>query len=394
MTSGMCYVACNDAERQRLDHLVRKGGLERPAPGVYADATWWHDLNPLEQHVWLAKALAQKHPEWIFCYTTAAAIWGLSLSYARLSTVHVAVPANSHRRNSALVTFHRFASIDVDVRDGVKVTNCVRTALDCMRTLPFSNGLAVADAAIRLNGWDDLCLARRLKEDHLPKLHGLSRAKLVALLADARSESGGESIARANIIRAGFVLPELQFVVDSPTGGRPYRVDFAWLPDQLALSSLSRTDTRSTGSSFQAESKPETYPDHGQQYEHPGYGQSNMHCNPIFGELDGRIKYEDSRMAPTGSLDTLLAERRRESELTLASDAILRLSFAEANSIASLTRKLDAYNIPHICDRLELTENARHSKREIENYLRLNAVANESAAKRMDFIMSSREATR
>lgn len=389
MTSGMCYVAGNDAERQRLDHLVRKGSLARPTSGVYADAAWWHDLNPLERHIWLAKALAQKHPEWVFCYTTAGAIWGLSLSYARLSTIHVAVPANSHRRNSNLVTFHRFASIDVDVRDGVKVTNCVRTALDCMRTLPFSNGLAVADAATRLNGWDDLHLARYLEKNHLPKLHGITRARLVALLADARSESGGESIARANIIRAGFALPELQFTVDSPMDGRPYRVDFAWLPQQLALDQPARAYDKNIGSNHQT--KPGLGV--GRRRGQPRNSQPNTHCDPIFGELDGRIKYEDSRMAPKGPLDALLAERRRESELTLASDAILRLSFNEANSIADLTNKLNAYGVPRVCDRLELTENARHSKREIENYLCLNAVASRSAAKRMDFIMSRREAT-
>ena len=51
--------------------------------------------------------------------------------------------------------------------------------------------------------------------------------------ADERAESGGESLVRAIIIDAGFVLPELQVEMEDPMGtGSVVRVDFHWrLPD-------------------------------------------------------------------------------------------------------------------------------------------------------------------
>lgn len=358
MHDTQCFLPKNDAERQLLNRMVNEGKLVRPAPGIYANATWWRNADPISRHASLVRALARRHPNWVFCHTSAAVVWRLSVPYGRLAKVHVATPIESHYRNNSAVIFHRFSRINYVEHDGVRVTTCERTAIDCMRTLPLASGLAVADSAARSQGWDDLYLAQRLKEEQLPKLHGITRAKLAALLVDARSESGGESIARTNIIRAGYALPELQYEVRSRTDGRPYRVDFAWMPK-------GHVGDANSGQTGDAAGTPQRI---------------------IFGELDGKIKYQNSQMAPTGALDVLLAERRRESELTLASDAILRLSYEEADSITLLADKLDIFGVPRVCEPLTFTKDARHNRCEISSYLRLNEQTSESAAKRLRFL--------
>lgn len=227
------------------------------------------------------------------------------------------------------------------------MTNAERTAIDCMRTLPFAYGLAVADSATRARGWSDLHLAHHLFTTSMGRPHGICRARLVALLADGRSESGGESIARANMIREGFTLPDLQVEVPKLAGGCPYRVDFAW----------------------------------GHSAGDPTDGA------PIYGECDGRIKYTDPTILGNGdTVDALLRERRRESRLTLTSSSIVRFSPEEAKSRTVLSRLLETFDVPRACQPLVFTRDARHNMKEIRRYLVANCTKSDSAKLRLDFL--------
>jgi very-short-patch-repair endonuclease len=81
------------------------------------------------------------------------------------------------------------------------VTTPTRTVLDCIRTLPLGEALAVADSALRLEIVDPdelLAAAAQLRGPHR------RRIREVVGLADARAESVLESALRAILIEAGI----------------------------------------------------------------------------------------------------------------------------------------------------------------------------------------------
>lgn len=340
---GMCYHTADAAERKRLDRRVQRGDLIKPLRGMYADRGWWNQLNPIERHIAVVHCLARIHPDWVFCGVTAAALLGFSVPFGAMGTIHVARVEGSRFRSTTTIRFHRLSRCPTVEVHGIRVTNPERTAIDCMRTLPFADGLAIADSATRSNNWDTFHLACYLAESDLGPIHGICRARLVALMVDSRSENGGESIARASMIREGIALPELQAEVVAPMAGQSYRVDFAW--------------------------------------RIPGNAQM------VYGELDGRIKYTDAAMLGNGdALDVLLRERRRESELSLSCQAIVRFSLEEARAHANLARRLEAFGVPRVRAPLAFTTDARHNIGEIRSYLQANLPDGPSAANRLAFL--------
>lgn len=350
-TSPCTYLRpATKGERSRLDRAVEKGRLVRPYPNTYVPTEWWVEQDPLTQHLCRAHACSAIHPNWIFCSATAAALWGLQPPYEQLGKLQVVVPQRKHPQNTALVTFHRCDSLESVSLAGIRVTTCERTAVDCMRTFPPLDGLAIADSAIRRTNSDNLHLAKYLSEKVEAKLRGLARARLISLLADGKSESGGESIARGNMICCGFALPNLQEEVIGKVDGRRYRVDFSWAVDGTGAGPKGR----------------------------------------IFGELDGRRKYIDKVMASGDSIDAILSERHRESELTLQCQAIVRFSYQEACSPRLLSRKLDAFGIPRVCEPLTFTASAKHNEGEVLRYLKANAACNPSARERLNYLVDQR----
>ena len=121
--------------------------------------------------------------------------------------------------------------------------------------------------------------------------------------ADARSESGGESIARAAMIQHGFALPELQVALPRPLDRRrSYRVDFLW--------------TRLDGSR-------------------------------VIGEFDGMQKYEDAALRGGRTPMRVLAdEQHREAQLPLYGMPIMRFSSKDVANTGRFVKLLDQYGIP------------------------------------------------
>lgn len=347
---GICYSPTSEAERKHLDRQVKNGSIVKPMHGAYTDASWWNDLTPLQRTICLAKTCAQKCPHWVFCGATAAALWGLSPAYSQLQRLHIAVPARAKYRNTDLVQCHRLQFVETERLNGVTVTTPEQTTIDCIRSFPLADGLGIADAATRTFQWDNLYVLRALAMRPEVRLRGIGRARMVALLADGLSESGGESAARANIVRAGFQLPELQVEVPGIVNPwQTHRVDFAWIAQDGTA--------------------------------------------PLYGELDGRIKYTDQSFLKGGdTIDALLRERRRESELTVSSRAIVRLSYPEARSLLTLTTKLDAFGVPRVQQQpLELNGDTRHDLAKVVNYLELNVDKNSTVDDRLKYVESHRD---
>lgn len=94
-----------------------------------------------------------------------------------------------------------------EARDGV--TSPLRTVLDCARTLPFDEALAIADSALRSRMVDRAELRRAAAKVAGP---GAAWARRVAAHANGKAANPLESVIRALAIEEGFdLIPQLQF---------------------------------------------------------------------------------------------------------------------------------------------------------------------------------------
>lgn len=298
-----CAVATDRLLREALD---RRAGtsLVRPRPRLYARPSYWTCLPRRAREEHILRGLATLHPGWVFCHASAALLHGLPISYRQLERAHILAP-DAHASNSIIIRHRNAGALSRATRvSGTLATSLEDTIVDCLLSLGFKEGLAIADAALaRLRvGADGLDVLLRERGCHR---QGLRQARGTALHADALSESGGESMARAVMIEHGFLLPRLQVPIENPEQpGNPWRCDFFW---ELADGTT------------------------------------------VAGELDGGEKYVNPLM--THGRDTLQVmrdERIRESRMTLAVDRVMRFTFAEVIDECRLIALLEQFGIPHV----------------------------------------------
>lgn len=190
---------------------------------------------------------------------------------------------------------------DYALRDGMNVTSFWQTVAECLCEAPFSYGLAIADSALHMRGTTNEELLDRLSiaDDRT----GIAQARLIASCADGRAENGGESRVRAYLIAQGYQIPELQVEFPNPTDpAHPYRVDFFW----------GLIGPRGT-----------------------------------IGEFDGMGKYRDPQLLNgRTTIEVLVAERQRESRLTLLGHPVLRFTYQDLLHPIRLSRALESAGIP------------------------------------------------
>ncbi|WP_112248607.1 DUF559 domain-containing protein [Kribbella monticola] len=186
-------------------HEIRKalaeGSIQRVAKGVYALPKAPSALTAARSH------------GGVVSYLSAAEYWGMDV-VTRPSLPHVTLAPKKVRRRTGRPCVMHWAEVAVDG----EVTTPIQTVLDCLRSLPLAEGLAVADSALhqRLVDHDDLLAAAG-------KRRGPHRRRLkeLVLLADGRSESVLESALRAILIEAGIDGFVPQWVVrDASFSGR------------------------------------------------------------------------------------------------------------------------------------------------------------------------------
>jgi len=157
-------------------------------------------------------------------HVSAAQIWDLDV-LRRPSRPHVLV-ANTGARRALDVDLHRVSPAQlVDTRrQPWPVTNIERRLLDCARTLPFPDALAVVDSALRKDRIDRVALRKLAECIGGP---GAVAARRVLFAADARADSVGESATRAAALDAGLPPPDLQYRIRF---GPTYLIltDMAW----------------------------------------------------------------------------------------------------------------------------------------------------------------------
>jgi very-short-patch-repair endonuclease len=181
--------------KQRLGTAVRRGHVVRLGRGLYA----LPELPPAR--------LVAVRARGVLSHTSAATVWGMP-QVVPPADVHVSVPHGSRPPPVDDVRYHWCTLPPSDVIDGV--TDPVRTVLDCAAVLPFREGLAVADSALRLDlvGAEDL---RKAAEER--KGPGSAGGRRVAAEASVEAANPFESALRGTLLEAGLVLvPQLEIV--------------------------------------------------------------------------------------------------------------------------------------------------------------------------------------
>lgn len=280
-----CAQPTSRNETQAMYRRVKAGELIRPAPHLYARASTWKRLPKDERSRWVIRTIAHNHPGTVFCLYSAAVMYRLPVSYRNLGHIHICTDKRHPSGSSTWIIRHAYLDDPVTRVEGVQVTYLVQTVVHCMRTLPFPDALALADALLR-----KLKIERQLLEEIVAQLAkgmpGYRHALNVASHADGRAESGGESIARGKMIEANLMPSDLQFAVPDPHDEKDtFRVDIVF----------------------------------------------KMHGGSlVFVEVDGREKYTNPKMLGTKSTnDALIAERNRESRLSALGIPIVRFTMQE-----------------------------------------------------------------
>lgn len=289
------------ALRRRRD----AGRVVEPAKGYFVRSTVYEGLSKRARTMHLIRAVAHKHPTWIFASFSAALVHGLQVSQRHMDMVHIVVGSHEHKRKpGGFIACHLMEGVEPTVVEGIRVTSLSQTLLDCTCSTSFRYGLALVDSAVH---WD-LTTVSELKayfDGYGRRKRGIATARKVLQWVDGKSENGGESIARAVMIELGFTVPELQREVADPMEPQKMkRVDYYWLlPDGTE----------------------------------------------VMAELDGKRKYKGAN-GGTEDVETAIQrfsdERLRESHLNLTRALVVRFSFAQVTDEDYMRRLLTCAGIP------------------------------------------------
>lgn len=205
-----CPIALWRAEH--LTHTGRRvaaGDLIRVRRGVYASRTEWDALAPWDRYLVRVHAVAMLDPGVVFSHESAAVLLGLPILGDPV-VVHVTVPHSHAAREAGGIRSHRSRTTPEAVTaGGLIVTTPVVTAVTLARHRHNALGLAVADAALRL---DATLTSELLTAENEGRATGRGRDHARWPLERARglAETALESFSVAVIEWLGFPAPELQ----------------------------------------------------------------------------------------------------------------------------------------------------------------------------------------
>ncbi|MFJ3385573.1 MULTISPECIES: hypothetical protein [unclassified Curtobacterium] len=275
------------------DRLVRVG------PNAFVRAVDWEAAGPRARYVTRVWArLARLGEPAVASHVSAAALHGLASLYGWPEQVHVTLPKSRYRSASNGLVLHTrpFGAEDV-ARDGpLAATSIPRTVVDVALAGDVRAGVVLADSALR-GGTPVAALDAALRSS--PRGRGRRAAELVLEIADARSGSAAESLARVVFRELGLPEPVLQqvFVVD----GRRMFVDF-WFPEQ-----------------------------------------------GVVVEIDGRAKYSQPRyLGGRSPTEAFVDEKRRQEALLTVPDVrrVVRVEWADLHAPGPLAHRLRAAGLP------------------------------------------------
>lgn len=290
-----CAYACNRNERVALARRARSGELNQVFRNCYVGQITGFPA-PGRANMAYRRTVNQYNPGVVFAGKTAATLLGFPLSHA----VHDGTIVCAARRNwTSERTQHIYTDMDSAISmQGLLVTNPAHTLVDCALLRLSKKPLPMFDSASTTHFKQIMEVMGTMSRDVSPVLRLLH-------FADPRSESGGESKARAVIIVLGFVVPELQISFFDPVTRKTYRTDYLW---RLA-------DGRA-----------------------------------IVGEFDGMEKYVNPQMVGSKTIEQrVLAERERDEALRRCGvSQIVHFSYNDVMHPDQLRRKLEQAGVPYV----------------------------------------------
>ena len=307
--------------QRALQRRTACGEFTCPHRGYYARTVYWSSLDPAARRLHVIRALAMRHPQWVFADVDAAVTLGLEQSWKTLmkSPIHILGTPRSYGNICSVWDSHPdvyevhdagFPSMTVRRRTDeapvprpgtVLTTSPASTLVMCGLRLPFDKALPLFDSALRKG-----LVSREEIVAAAPTRRGCSEGLLrLVRCADPLSENGGESWLRARILDDRFVVPQLQREFVDPLTGARYRVDFSWNLPNGAIVVL---------------------------------------------EYDGTEKYVGPKMTGRRDIRAVVhAERRREEGLRNANvTAILRVDYDEVMRWQPVRRRLLEAGIPRM----------------------------------------------
>ena len=265
----------------RRTRPARTPTLTRVRRGAYVATEEWRRSRPETQYRYLVLAtLSAMRSDAFVSHESAAVLLGIPIIGRWPERVHVVEQVASGGRSSALVVKHGVKRLPgVVTVDGQGTTSIGRTALDLARTRSFVSALVSMDHVLASGAVtrDEVLAELEL----LRGSRGYRQARRVVECADARSESVGESLSRAQMYELRLPIPDLQrdfSDVDGPIG----RCDYWW--EHLRL----------------------------------------------IGEFDGKVKYQREGLAGEDPSAVVWREKRREDRLRSIVSGVLRWTWEEA----------------------------------------------------------------
>lgn len=204
-----------------IDRYARRmvlADLHRVSRGVYAIE---RPKAPCEVHRLRTVAALLNTKGSVASHVSAAVIHGLPIFRADLATVHLERGDKTRRGARSGLHLHRRQRATVRVQ-GIPTTSVADTIVDCARTQPRDTAVVMADFALNQGLTTYALLPEALEA--CGEARGISRARTVVQVADARAESVGETRTRLICIDAGLaVTPQVE--VRDETGHVIARVD-------------------------------------------------------------------------------------------------------------------------------------------------------------------------
>ncbi|TLM72941.1 type IV toxin-antitoxin system AbiEi family antitoxin domain-containing protein [Pseudarthrobacter sp. NamB4] len=287
-----------------LAKRVKAGALVRVRHGVYVDGETWRNLKPWEQYRLRVQAAAETFEKpTVFARRSAASVWGLPV-VGWHHPVQALTLKNDGGRSRAGVSrlFVARAGLAVVTREGLLVTDRIRTVLDLAAYTPFTEAVVPMDHVLRPDHARRLpALTRTELEGGIGPWYSAAagrRIRAVIDFADPASGSAGESLSRAVIHLAGFEAPVLQQGISDAAGLVGY-TDFYW--------------------------------------KHPR----------VIGEFDGEEKYvKPEYLNGRTASQAVVAEKERENRIRATGMKVVRWDWADLMEPGTLERKLAAAGVP------------------------------------------------
>ena len=216
-----------------LAKSVKAGSMVRVRHGVYTDGPAWRELKPWEQYRLRIQAAAETFQKpTVFARRSAASVWGIP-TIGQHHPVQALTLKNDGGRSRAGVSRHFAARKDLQVvqREGLLVTDRLRTVLDLAAFLPFAEAVVSLDHVLRPDIVRQLpALTKAELQAGIGPMYSAAagrRIRAAIEFADPASGSAGESLSRALIHVAGFEVPVLQQKFSDAAGLVGY-TDFYW----------------------------------------------------------------------------------------------------------------------------------------------------------------------